>query len=441
MRYLFHFPDIGEGITEGKILEWYVQKGQTVKASQVVVKMETDKVVADIPTPKAGVIVALFGKVGDIVRVEDPLIELEIEGERLSSQAPAENKPAVTLEPIEEKGFGVVGTIEVAKADAFLPASDEGQATPTPESHHRPGRAKALATPVARAMAKDMGLNINDIPGSGPGGRVMKNDIQAFFEKQRQGIGQPAVSSVPAQPSTQATAASDQPYEIRDLSQIRKAIARKMAESKYTAPHMTALEEAEVSTLMEIVSAQKTRFAERNLKLTYLPFIIKAVVMGLKRFKTLNAQLDLDKGQVIYKYFYNIGIAVDAPDGLVVPVLHNAERASIADLAGRLTEIGLKARERQLTLADLKNGTFTISNFGAIAGLHGVPIINYPEVAILGIGRIKATPVVKNGAIVPGHILPLSLSVDHRIIDGGEASRFLKFMVEMLSNPLDLLME
>ena len=424
MRFIFAFPDIGEGISEGKILDWYVKKGQKVKSGDNLVKMETDKVVADIPAPKEGTIVACFGNPGDLIQVGDPLIEMEIEGvSPEQARNIAREKPkGKSQQPLEEKGFGVVGTLEVAGDGAFLPVSEEGE----PEQiAAKPRSKKVLATPVARAMARERNVDINQVIGTGPGGRVTKKDIEDYSR-------QPTTPVVPAVPG--------RPVEIVEISQIRKSIARRMVLSKHTAAHMTLFEEVEVSELVKLRQSQKPKFAARGVKLSYLPFIVKAVTTALQQHPLLNSQFDDAKNRIIYKHYYNIGIAVDAPDGLVVPVIRDAERMSIYDLGVKIAAMARQARERQLRLEDLQDGTFSITNYGAIAGLHGVPIINYPEVAILGVGRIRQLPVVRNQSLQIGYILPLSLSVDHRIIDGGQATRFLGDIVAHLSDPLTMLL-
>ena len=429
MRFIFKFPDIGEGISEGKILEWYVKKGQKVQSGEHLVKMETDKVVADIPSPRAGTIAVCFGKVGDIVYVEDPLVELEIEDvSAIEAQAIAKEKaePAKT-EFMEEKGFGVVGTLEVAGEGAYLPASDEGREKQDTQISQQ----KVLATPVARAMAKELGIDINQVRGTGPQNRVTKKDIEEYFSRKTKipQISKDAEKQVPREL-----------VEIVEISQIRKAIARQMLISKQTAPHMSIFEEVEISKLVSLREEHKESFAKKGVKLTYLPFIIKALVVALMKYKALNSSFDMEKGQILYKHYYNIGIAVDAPDGLVVPVIRNADKLSVFALAQTIGEISDKARSRKLTLEDMKDSTFTITNYGSIAGLYAVPIIHYPEVAILGTGRIYQKPVVKEGQICIGNMLPLSMSVDHRAVDGGEASRFLQEIIEGLSHPVSLLL-
>ncbi|MEZ5018878.1 MAG: dihydrolipoamide acetyltransferase family protein [Bacteroidales bacterium] len=425
MRYIFKFPDIGEGLTEGIIIEWYVDKGTAVKVGQPLVKMETDKVVTDIPSPRAGVIAARYGKVGETIHVGETLVEIEIAGEA------AAEAPATQPEQVEEKGAGVVGTIEVASGNALLPASEEGT-EPRPAAASAE-RLKVLATPVARAMAREMNIDISLVTGTGPAGRVMKSDIQNFHA--------PATSVVSAAvKAPSAHAAPAELIEIRPMSQIRKSIARNMLRSKQSTAHMTLFEEPEVSRLVEARTRYKEEYKKEDLSLTYLPFIIKAVVAALKRHPELNSEMDFEKGNIIYKNFYNIGIAVSTEDGLVVPVIRDADKLSIRELSRAVAEIAVKARDRKLTLDDMKDGTFTITNYGALGGWFGVPVINYPQVGILGIGRINQQPVVADGEIKAGNVMPLSLSVDHRMVDGAEATEFLNDVAAGVSDPLSLIM-
>ena len=425
MRYIFKFPDIGEGLTEGIIIEWYVDKGTAVKVGQPLVKMETDKVVTDIPSPREGVIAARYGKVGETIHVGETLVEIEIAGEA------AAEAPATQPEQVEEKGAGVVGTIEVASGNALLPASEEGtEPKPVAASAER---SKVLATPVARAMAREMNIDINQVTGTGPAGRVMKSDIQNFHAPA-------AAYTAVAAKAPAAQAVPGELIEIRPMTQIRKSIARNMLRSKQSTAHMTLFEEPEVSRLVEARARYKEEYKKEDLSLTYLPFIIKAVVAALKRHPELNSEMDFDKGNIIYKNYYNIGIAVSTEDGLVVPVIRDADKLSIRELSRAVAEIAVKARDRKLTLDDMKDGTFTITNYGALGGWFGVPVINYPQVGILGIGRINQQPVVADGEIKVGNVMPLSLSVDHRMVDGAEATEFLNDVAAGVSDPLALIM-
>lgn len=425
MRYIFNFPDIGEGLEEGTILEWYVKKGQQVKTGDNLVQMETDKVVADIPSPRDGTIVALFGEEGDVAIVGEPLVEIEIEGVH-GEEAQKEVEEQFAPEPEEEEeAAAVVGTMETAGKSAVLAASDEGSEKESGKDE-KPTR-KALATPVARAMAKDKGIDINEVKGSGPSGRVMKEDIENFKPTKK------------GAPKGKERDIEDVTYE--PLTQIRKAISKNMLNSKHSAAHMSVFEEVEVSELINVRSRYKEAFAEKDVRLTYLPFIVKAVVHALKHHRTINSQMDLDNDRMIYNNRYNIGIAVDTAQGLVVPVIKDADQLSITEIAQQITELAEKANTRKLTMDDMKDGTFTITNYGSIGGIFATPVINYPEAGILGVGRIVKKPVVKNDQVVPGSMLALSLSVDHRIVDGGEASRFINRVMKYLADPVALLME
>ncbi len=432
MRYIFNFPDIGEGLEEGTILQWYVKKGQEVKTGDNLVQMETDKVVADIPSPRDGTIVAMFGKVGDISIVGEPLVEIEIEGvhgEAAQEEAKKEFAPAPEEHEDfeEEDAAGVVGTMETAGKSAVLAASDEG-ADESTEKESKQAR-KAEATPVARAMAKELGLDINEIKGTGPSGRVMKEDIESHKPAKKGGV-----SNKKEKPSGE-----DVTYE--PLTQIRKAISKNMINSKHSAAHMSVFEEVEISELINVRGRYKTKFADKDVKLTYLPFIVKAVVQALKHHRQVNSQMDLENDRMIFNNRYNIGIAVDTPEGLVVPVIKDADQLSIMEIAQQISVLAEKANSRKLSMDDMRGGTFTITNYGSIGGIFATPVINYPQAGILGVGRILKKPVVKDNQVVPGNVLALSLSVDHRIVDGGEASRFINKVMEYLADPVALLME
>ncbi|MFC2114618.1 dihydrolipoamide acetyltransferase family protein [Bacteroidota bacterium] len=427
MRYIFNFPDIGEGLDEGTIAEWYIEKGHQIKSGDPLVKMETDKVVTDIPSPKTGVIAAVYGKVGETIHVGNPLVEIEIEGVD-GEAAQVEAGKDFTTEPIEE-GAGVVGTLEVASNAAFLPSSMEG--FETEKVVETKVEKKALATPVARAMAKELSIDINLVTGSGPGNRVTINDIKKFHES----FGQ-AQSMTPNIAINQVERVSFEP-----LTQIRKAIARNMVTSKQNAPHMTVHDEVEVSELVGVRNKFKQQFADQGVKLSYLPFLVKATALSLKKFRSINAQLDMENERVIYKNYVNIGIAADTEDGLVVPVIRDADKKSIFELAQEINLISEKAKDRKLNMQDMQDGTFTITNYGSIGGMYANPVINYPQAGILGVGHLVKKPVVQNDLIVVGTVQPLSLAVDHRIVDGGDVTRFLNQIMVYISDPVSLLME
>jgi pyruvate dehydrogenase E2 component (dihydrolipoamide acetyltransferase) len=435
MRYIFKFPDIGEGLEEGTIVEWHVEKGQSVKMGDALVTMETDKVVTAIPSPKDGVIAAKFGKEGEIIHVGSALVEIEIAGVDGKEAVEEASKPLSekkSVEPIEEEGAGVVGTLEVAGNSMVLSASREGVTQSMGESVRE---RKILATPVARAMAKDLSIDINIVKGTGPGGRVTKEDIINFKSDS------PKSNLLPSSSNSQSESQTKMRVDIEPLSQIRKTIAKNMLNSKHNAAHMTVFEEVEISELERIREKYKEQMRNEGIKLTYLAFIVKATAMSLKKFRSLNSEMDTEGGKMIYKNYYNIGIAIDTDKGLVVPVIRDVDKLSIKQIAKDIITLSEKARDGRLTLEEMRDGTFTITSYGSIGGLFAVPVINYPQAGILGVGRIHKKPVVNGNEIVPGIVLPLSLSVDHRIADGGETARFINTIMGYLSDPVTLLMD
>ncbi|MDZ4183017.1 MAG: dihydrolipoamide acetyltransferase family protein, partial [Candidatus Cloacimonadaceae bacterium] len=314
MKYMFKFPDIGEGLEEGKIIEWYVEKGQSVSSGDPLVKMETDKVVTDIPSPKTGIISQRFGGVGETIHVGSALVEIDIPGvDGEAAQVSAQEKiKAPSEEVVEEKGFGVVGTIEVAGDGAYLPSSGEGmEAVKVAPQTEKPR--KVLATPVARAMAKEIGIDINEVTGTGPANRVTKKDIENHKHKSID--SKPAVKEQPSEART----------EYVPLSMIRKTIAKNMIRSKQNAAHMSVMDEVEVSELVAARAKLNARLEKDGIRLSYLPFVIKAIGIALKHHPILNAELDLEGERIIYKNYINIGIAVDTEEGLVVPVIRDAD--------------------------------------------------------------------------------------------------------------------
>lgn len=430
MRYIFKFPDIGEGLEEGVIVQWHVDKGQKVKMGESLLTMETDKVVTEIPSPRDGVIAARYGAEGEVVKVGAALVEIDMDGSETKAETQTKEPQENKVEAVEEEGAGVVGTLEVAGNDFVLTASKEGIGG---EIERNTKLRKALATPVARAMAKDMGIDINDVRGTGPGQRVMKDDI---LNHSKQSSMKPL-----QQQYSQKDNILEERVEIEQMSQIRKTIAKNMIQSKHNAAHMTVFEEVEVSELDRIRKKYKDFFKDENIKITYLSFIVKAVALALKKHKSLNAEIDMEKGVMMYKKYYNIGIAADTEKGLVVPVIKNADKLSIKEIAMEIQMLADKARDGKLSLDDMKDGTFTITSYGSIGGLFAVPVINYPQAGILGIGRISKQPIVKDDKLDIGLMLPLSLSVDHRIADGGETSRFLNSVMSYLEEPVGLLID
>ena len=421
MAYEFKFPDIGEGLTEGEIVRWMVKEGEEVKEGQPLVEVETDKALAEIPSPRTGVILKLLAKDKEIVKVGQVIV---VFGEKGETAAPMPLPP-----PSKPRSVGVVGELEEAPEE---PASPEVKAAPERPASISP---HALATPAVRSMAKDLGVDIESVKGTGPEGRVMEKDVR-----------EPAAGKAKP-PETERKPAKVKKFDFYGyidhvpLRGVRRAIAKAMVKSIYTAPHVTEMDEADVTELWKIKEKEKKNAEKKGVKLTILPFMIKAVIAGLKEHPYLNATLDDENEEIILKKYFNIGVAADTPEGLLVPVVKNANEKSILQLAEELNRLAEKARTRTIDLADMKGGTFTLTNYGAVGGMYGTPIINHPEVAILGIGKMKEMPVVKDGKVEIRKMLFLSLSFDHRVVDGAEAVRFLNMVIARLEDPDLILLE
>jgi pyruvate dehydrogenase E2 component (dihydrolipoamide acetyltransferase) len=396
MAKQFMFPDIGEGITEGEIVRWLVKEGDEIKADQAVAEIETDKAIVEMPSPYAGTVLKLHFKEKDIVKVGEALITVGEKGESVSEPAPAPSgQPA-----------------EIAAAAAARPARVE------------PG--ELLATPKTRKLAQELGVSLESVQGTGPQGRITEADVRAAKEK----------AQAPARPAIKIKTKFDfyGSIEHLPLRGVRRATARRMAESVSKAAHVTHFDEVDATTLGRLRDQMKPEAAAKNIKLTYLPFIVKALIAALRLHPILNASLDDKEEEIIIKKYYGIGIAVDIPDGLIVPVVKAADQKSVLDLAVEIQSLAEAARDRSLDLADLKGGTFSITNVGMIGGEAATPIINYPEVAILATMKITDRVRAEDGRVVIKKTLPLCLSFDHRVIDGAEAARFMNDLKKTLED-------
>ena len=429
--YAFKFADIGEGIHEGKILKWHFKVGDKVKEGETLVVVETDKVNAELPSPVDGIIESLGSKEGDTIHVGDVLVVIN-DGTGGESPKTEEVKKEDKKEPVSEgkAAPGVIGQIEVSEEG--MASSSENQSAKDAKSDE-----KALATPVARKMAKDLGLDINQIKGTGEFGRVLKEDIQKAFDNKQGGSKQAAPVQMTV-PKVNISTQGD--VEIVEITKLRKAIVRSMTLSKQVIPHTVLMDEIIVDKLVDLRNKVKEQAAAQNIKLTYMAFIIKAVVLALNQFPTFNASFDHENDRMILKKFYNIGMAVDTKDGLIVPNIKDADKKSILELAKELREVADQTIARTVQLSQLQNATFSITNFGAADVAFGTPIIPHPEVGILGVGKISQKAVVVNGEIKVSYVLPLSLAVDHRVIDGAEAGRFLNVIKSLLNDPMMLLL-
>ncbi|MFB6236110.1 MAG: dihydrolipoamide acetyltransferase family protein [Halopenitus sp.] len=537
----FELPDVGEGVAEGELVSWLVAPGDTVTEDQPVAEVETDKALVEVPSPYNGTVKELLAEEGEMVPVGDVIITFEVpeEGETEGEAAEAEAEAEAGAEAAEAEATAEAAeaTAEAAEAEATAEAAE---ATAEATEEVSTGEGRTFAPPSARRVARELGVDISEVEGSGPGGRVTEADVREHAESgapepeaapateaepterksavsKREpeagaeagaGAGQavevaaaadrektlavPAtrrvareegvdIDNVPTDktregeafvtaeqvrefaaakrgeaeaveaaeaaetaagaPEAGAEVAGPEPSETRPYKGVRRTIGEQMAQSKYTAPHVTHHDTAEVTDLVDAREQLKPKAEAQEVKLTYMPFVMKAIVAGLKEYPILNSELREDEEEIEVKHYYNIGIAVATDAGLMVPVVENVDQKGLVELAAEVNDLAKRARERKLKPAEMKGGTFTITNFGAIGGEYATPIINYPETGILGLGGIEKRPVVEGDDVVARETLPLSLSIDHRVIDGAEAAEFTNTVMEHLNNPLLLLTE
>jgi pyruvate dehydrogenase E2 component (dihydrolipoamide acetyltransferase) len=423
--YVFELPEIGEGVVEGEIVQWLTNVGEFVDVDQPLCEVMTDKANVEISSPKSGVVKALYGDPGDIVSVHSPLVDIDTDASAETAKKAAPPKKAAA--PKKEAAKAAPAT----KA-ATLPAPS----TPVPVAPPVKSSGKTLATPAVRSYAREHGLDLAHVPGSGKDGRVTKADIGAFLN-QSSAIKAPAAlefSSVQAPGYPRA----DETVKIIGL---RRKIAEKMVESYRTIPHFTYVEEVDATRLVGLRSALKGAAAEKGVQLSYLPFIMKALVSVFREFPTVNANMDEGTFALNVRGEVNIGIATDTPQGLYVPVIKNVESKSILQLAHEVIDITDRTRNGTASIDDFRGGTFTITSVGNIGGRFATPIINHPEVAILGVNQIHDRPMVIDGEIVARKMMYLSPSFDHRVIDGAVGARFVAALKALLETPEVLLVE
>ena len=546
MAFEFELPDVGEGVAEGEIVQWLVGPGEQVTEDQPLVEVETDKAVVEVPSPVNGRVTEIRAEVGEVVPVGSVLIVIEPDEE-----AEVGDDIAAEPEEVAEPGTGDGAPDATAAHDAAPerdPTADGQDREPATADAGDGASDRVFASPSARRVARELGVDITTVEGSGPAGRVSEEDVRAAAASGDEaadatgdadtgaeatasddgptGDGQTAESGETdtgteaadtaatataetaadrdrtlAAPATRRLAEEEgvdvdavpateerdgQPYvtpeAVREYAEsqreaqaadaeavsagsaddraaaggervaageeervpyrgIRRTIGERMAQSAYTAPHVTHHDRVDVTALVEARTELKPRAEERGISLSYLPFVMKAVVAALREFPILNSQLDEESEEIVKKGYYNLGVATATDAGLMVPVVDSVDGKSLLQLASETNELVEKARDRSISREEMRGGTFTITNFGAIGGEYATPIINYPETAILGLGSLEQRPTVVDGEVVARHVLPLSLSIDHRVVDGAEAAQFTNRLKEYLANPTLLLLE
>ncbi|WKZ33378.1 MAG: dihydrolipoamide acetyltransferase family protein [Thermodesulfobacteriota bacterium] len=431
MEFEFRLPDLGEGITEGEVVKWRVKEGDRVEEHQVVVEVETDKAIVEVPSPRGGKVTGINKGERETVRVGETLMRIETEAaaeERAPEKKPEKKK--AEEQRARPPSVSVVGAL--------------------------PEKEEVTASPKARALAKKLGVDLPAVKGTGPGGMVTEADVKAASEgkaapprppekeeaverayepRLEERPGPPGEKRAEERPPSPPGQDKYGPVERIPIRGVRKAIAKNLLASQRTAAFVTGMDDADVTELWALRKRESKVAKERGVHLTFLPFFMKAAQHALAAYPRVNASVDEQSGEIIIKKYYNIGFAVDTPEGLMVSVVKNVEKKTILDLAAELQELSLKARERKITLDELKGSTFTISNYGSFGGTYATPIINHPDVAILGTGKISERPWVVNGSVAIRKVLPISFTFDHRVIDGADAARFVNRIVAYLEDP------
>lgn len=500
--YEFKLPDVGEGVAEGEIVSWLVEPGDPVEEDQPVAEVETDKAVVEVPSPVNGSVKDILADEGELVPVGTVIITFTEEGEEDPTATNAEEPAETRTDTATEAG----------------PDAEEASTEADTETKDTSAGGRVFAAPSARRLARQLGVDIGRVEGSGPGGRVSEADVRTAAEGETAETGdsspESAVTSIEdefsstetgtasntaathtteakrertlAAPATRrlaeeagidintvptdeerddeafVTPAAVQAYaETQKAAQtadaaavaestseeripyrgIRRTIGQQMERSKFTAPHVTHHDEVDVTELVAVRSELKEVAKERGISLSYMPFVMKACVAALREFPMVNAMLDEEAEEIVRKMYYNIGVATATDAGLMVPVVRDADEKNLLQLSSEMNELVEKARERSISREEMQGGTFTITNVGAIGGEYATPIVNHPEVAILALGAIKEKPRVVDGEMVPRHVMTLSLSIDHRVLDGAVAAQFTNRVEEYLEHPNRLLLE
>jgi len=418
-------PKLGEGADSGVVVNILVNEGDTITKDQAIIELENEKAVAAIPATANGVVAKIHVKVGDKISVGHRLITLS----GGAGDSPATAAAAPVAKPAAKPAARPAPEPEAETEELPEPAVEE-----TAESGAAP-----VASPSLRRWARELGINLGKIRGSGPGGRIETGDVRKYIARLQAAATKlqtaPATAAAPAKPAAEQIDFSKWgPILKKPVSTLRGVIARRMWENWNTIPHVTQFDDADFTKLNELRKKYAPAYEAKGSKLTLTPLVLKAVAATLKKHPSFNASLDETANEIVLKEYIHLGIAVDTEQGLIVPVLRDVDKKSVLELAKELESVAQKARDRKVSADDLKGGSFTISNQGAIGGAHFTPIVNKPEVAILGLGRGAMKPVVRDGKVEVRMMTPLGLSYDHRVIDGGGAARFIVDLVAALQD-------
>ncbi|MDQ0058001.1 dihydrolipoamide acetyltransferase family protein [Paenibacillus harenae] len=437
-KFEYRFPELGEGLHEGEIIKVHIKVGDTVTDEDIIMEVQNDKAIVEVPCPVNGKVTEVLMKDGQVCHVGEVVAIIDAEGDLPEQAAPAAEAPKAEAAP--------------AAAPAPAPAVQAAPAAAPSVAAPKATGGLVLATPSVRKFAREQGVDLTQVSGTGKNGRITREDVTGFGGA----AAAPAAATDAAAPAEQASAAAPKseakaaptaagtayrPEERVPFKGIRKAIANAMVKSVYTAPHVTIMDEVDVTELVALRAKYKPYAEKKGSKLTYLPFIVKALVAACRQFPIMNATLDEANQEIVLRKYYNIGIATDTDNGLIVPVIEDADRKNIFMVADAIRDLAVRGRDGKLSANELRGSTISISNIGSAGGMFFTPVINFPEVAILGTGRITEKPVVRNGEIVAAPVMALSLSFDHRLIDGATAQNFMNYIKQLLGQPELFIME
>lgn len=438
-KFNYLFPELGEGLHEGEIVKVLIQVGQTVTDDDIIMEVQNDKAIVEVPCPVNGKVLEVLVRDGQVCHVGELVAVIDAEGD-----LPEQATPAAAEAPKAEAPAP-------AAAPAPAPQAAAAPAAPAPQAAPKATGGLVLATPSVRKFAREQGVDLTQVSGTGKNGRITREDVTGFNGAAAPAPAAPAAAEQQAAPTAAeekakpaAAAASGTAYRPEErvpFKGIRKAIANAMVKSVYTAPHVTIMDEVDVTELVALRAKYKPYAEKKGSKLTYLPFIVKALVAACRQFPIMNSTLDEANQEIVYRKYYNIGIATDTDNGLIVPVIEDADRKNIFMVADAIRDLAVRGRDGKLSASELKGSTISISNIGSAGGMFFTPVINFPEVAILGTGRISEKPVVRNGEIVAAPVMALSLSFDHRLIDGATAQNFMNYIKQLLAQPELFIME
>lgn len=459
MALEFKLPVLQEGVDTATVVKVIVAVGDTIAEGDPVIEVETDKAAVEVPSTVAGTVQQIHVKEGDEVSTGQVVLTLAAEGAAEATEAapaeeaPAAPAPAEEAAPAPEAKAADPVAAPAPQAEPVVVAAPVPAATPAaaaPEQEEADSGHLVPAAPSVRRFAREIGVDIRQVQGTGPSGRISIEDVKAYARSQSAAPAPAAAGPAPAASPAPAVAAAARPLpdftkwgevERVPMSGVRKTTANHLSQAWVTIPHVTHHDKVDVTEMEKFRKAYAPKVQEMGGKLTMTAILLKAVTAALKEFPQFNASVDMETNEIVYKKYYNMGVAVDTDRGLLVPVIRDTDKKSIAQIAVELGEISAKARDKKLTLEDMSGATFTLSNLGGIGGEYFTPIVNWPEVAILGVARSKVEPVYIDGEFVPRTMLPLSLSYDHRIIDGADAARFMRWLKGVLEDPLLLALE